>query len=104
MGRDLVGERCRGRDAALQAARALFEGEAGKPPPEDLVAVLGAKPERLAEIPRLLTRPKPGEAIPGWDGAANAPITDPMIGTGTPTIAPTRPPASAPHPARREAP
>ena len=34
--------------------------------------VLGARPERLAEIPRLLERPKPGEAIPGWDGAAGA--------------------------------
>ena len=32
--------------------------------------VLGAKPERLAEIPRLLERPKPGEVVPGWDGAA----------------------------------
>jgi len=31
---------------------------------------LGAKPERLAEIPELLQRPKPGDVIPGWDGAA----------------------------------
>ena len=30
--------------------------------------VLGAKPERIAEIPQLLERPKPGEVIPGWDG------------------------------------
>ena len=34
--------------------------------------VLGAKPERLAEIPQLLERPKPGEVVPGWDGAAGA--------------------------------
>ena len=34
--------------------------------------VLGARPERLAEIPRLLERPKPGEVIPGWDGSAGA--------------------------------
>jgi UDP-N-acetylglucosamine 2-epimerase (non-hydrolysing) len=34
--------------------------------------VLGAKPERLAEIPRLLERPKPGDVVPGWDGAAGA--------------------------------
>ena len=34
--------------------------------------VLGAQPERLAEIPRLLERPKPGEVVPGWDGAAGA--------------------------------
>ena len=34
--------------------------------------VLGARPERLAEIPRLLERPKPGEVVPGWDGAAGA--------------------------------
>ena len=34
--------------------------------------VLGAKPERLAEIPRLLERPKPGEVVPGWDGSAGA--------------------------------
>ena len=34
--------------------------------------VLGAKPERLAEIPKLLERPKPGEVVPGWDGAAGA--------------------------------
>ena len=34
--------------------------------------VLGAKPERLAEIPRLLERPKPGEVVPGWDGGAGA--------------------------------
>jgi UDP-N-acetylglucosamine 2-epimerase (non-hydrolysing) len=34
--------------------------------------VLGAKPERLREIPSLLERPKPGEVIPGWDGAAGA--------------------------------
>ena len=33
---------------------------------------LGARPERLAEIPALLTRPKPGDSIPGWDGAAGA--------------------------------
>ena len=32
--------------------------------------VLGAKPERLAEIPALLERPKPGQEIPLWDGAA----------------------------------
>lgn len=34
--------------------------------------VLGARPERLAEIPTLLERPKPGEVVPGWDGAAGA--------------------------------
>jgi UDP-N-acetylglucosamine 2-epimerase (non-hydrolysing) len=34
--------------------------------------VLGAKPERLAKIPQLLERPKPGEVVPGWDGAAGA--------------------------------
>jgi UDP-N-acetylglucosamine 2-epimerase (non-hydrolysing) len=34
--------------------------------------VLGAKPERLAEIPQLLQRPKPGEVVPGWDGSAGA--------------------------------
>jgi UDP-N-acetylglucosamine 2-epimerase (non-hydrolysing) len=34
--------------------------------------VLGAKPERIAEIPRLLKRPKPGDVVPGWDGSAGA--------------------------------
>jgi UDP-N-acetylglucosamine 2-epimerase (non-hydrolysing) len=34
--------------------------------------VLGAKPERIAEIPKLLERPKPGEVVPGWDGSAGA--------------------------------
>jgi UDP-N-acetylglucosamine 2-epimerase (non-hydrolysing) len=34
--------------------------------------VLGAQPERLAEIPELLERPKPGEVVPGWDGTAGA--------------------------------
>jgi UDP-N-acetylglucosamine 2-epimerase (non-hydrolysing) len=34
--------------------------------------LLGARPERLAEIPRLLERPKPGEVVPGWDGSAGA--------------------------------
>jgi UDP-N-acetylglucosamine 2-epimerase (non-hydrolysing) len=34
--------------------------------------VLGARPERLLEIPKLLERPKPGEVVPGWDGAAGA--------------------------------
>ena len=34
--------------------------------------VIGEKPERLAEIPTLLQRPKPGEVVPGWDGAAGA--------------------------------
>ena len=34
--------------------------------------VLGAKPERLLEIPKLLERPKDGDAIPGWDGSAGA--------------------------------
>jgi UDP-N-acetylglucosamine 2-epimerase (non-hydrolysing) len=34
--------------------------------------VLGARPERLAEIPQLLERPKPGDVVPGWDGAAGA--------------------------------
>ena len=34
--------------------------------------VLGAKPERIAEIPQLLERPKPGEVVPGWDGSAGA--------------------------------
>ncbi len=33
---------------------------------------LGARPERLAEIPSLLARPKPGDVIPGWDGHAGA--------------------------------
>jgi UDP-N-acetylglucosamine 2-epimerase (non-hydrolysing) len=33
---------------------------------------LGAKPERLAEIPQLLQKPQPGEPIPGWDGAAGS--------------------------------
>jgi UDP-N-acetylglucosamine 2-epimerase (non-hydrolysing) len=28
--------------------------------------------ERLTEIPQLLERPKPGEVVPGWDGAAGA--------------------------------
>ncbi len=32
--------------------------------------VLGARPERIAEIPRLLAEPKPGSAIPLWDGRA----------------------------------
>jgi UDP-N-acetylglucosamine 2-epimerase (non-hydrolysing) len=32
--------------------------------------VLGADPARLAEIPRLLERTKPGEVVPGWDGEA----------------------------------
>jgi hypothetical protein len=34
--------------------------------------VIGAAPERLAEIPRLLERPKRGDVIPGWDGSAGA--------------------------------
>ena len=34
--------------------------------------VLGAEPERIAELARLLERPKPGEVVPGWDGAAGA--------------------------------
>jgi UDP-N-acetylglucosamine 2-epimerase (non-hydrolysing) len=34
--------------------------------------VLGARPERLAEIPQLLERPKPGDVVPGWDGSAGA--------------------------------
>ena len=34
--------------------------------------VLGARPERLAEIPQLLAQPKPGDVIPGWDGSAGA--------------------------------
>ena len=34
--------------------------------------VLGAKPERLLEIPKLLERPKPGDVVPGWDGSAGA--------------------------------
>ena len=38
--------------------------------------VLGAKPERIAEIPQLLERPKPGEVIPGWDGSAGARAAD----------------------------
>lgn len=56
-------------DAALQTARALVEGEAGKPPPEDLATVLGAKPEDYAvsyrvvedrgEQPALLTGQDP---------------------------------------------
>ena len=32
--------------------------------------VLGAAPERLAEIPQLLERPKAGREIPLWDGRA----------------------------------
>jgi UDP-N-acetylglucosamine 2-epimerase (non-hydrolysing) len=32
--------------------------------------VLGAAPERLAEIPQLLAKPKPGREIPLWDGRA----------------------------------
>lgn len=32
--------------------------------------VLGAAPERIADIPRLLRIPKPGSPIPLWDGAA----------------------------------
>ena len=34
--------------------------------------VLGANPERIAEIPQLLGRSKPGEVVPGWDGSAGA--------------------------------
>ena len=34
--------------------------------------VLGAKPERIAEIPKLLERPKAGDVVPGWDGSAGA--------------------------------
>jgi UDP-N-acetylglucosamine 2-epimerase (non-hydrolysing) len=34
--------------------------------------VLGADPKALAEIPKHLKRTKPGEVIPGWDGAAGA--------------------------------
>jgi UDP-N-acetylglucosamine 2-epimerase (non-hydrolysing) len=34
--------------------------------------VLGATPERIAEIPALLGTPKPGGAIPLWDGKAGA--------------------------------
>ena len=32
--------------------------------------VLGARPERIAEIPALLAEPKPGSPIPLWDGHA----------------------------------
>jgi UDP-N-acetylglucosamine 2-epimerase (non-hydrolysing) len=32
--------------------------------------VLGARPERIAEIPSLLREPKPGSTIPLWDGKA----------------------------------
>lgn len=32
--------------------------------------VLGARPERIAEIPALLAQPKPGSPIPLWDGRA----------------------------------
>jgi UDP-N-acetylglucosamine 2-epimerase (non-hydrolysing) len=32
--------------------------------------VLGARPERIAEIPALLAQPKPGNRIPLWDGRA----------------------------------
>jgi len=41
-------------EAALQAARSLFETEAGKPPPEDLGAALGATPEDYAVSYRLV--------------------------------------------------
>ena len=34
--------------------------------------VLGARPQRLLEIPKLLKDPKPGEVVPGWDGHAGA--------------------------------
>jgi UDP-N-acetylglucosamine 2-epimerase (non-hydrolysing) len=32
--------------------------------------VLGARPERIADIPGLAAEPKPGAPIPLWDGAA----------------------------------
>jgi UDP-N-acetylglucosamine 2-epimerase (non-hydrolysing) len=32
--------------------------------------ILGARPERLADVPELLKTPKPGEPIPLWDGSA----------------------------------
>jgi UDP-N-acetylglucosamine 2-epimerase (non-hydrolysing) len=34
--------------------------------------VLGADPERLLDIPKLLERPKRGEVVPGWDGVAGS--------------------------------
>jgi UDP-N-acetylglucosamine 2-epimerase (non-hydrolysing) len=34
--------------------------------------MLGARPERIAEIPSLLTRPVAGAEIPLWDGHAGA--------------------------------
>jgi hypothetical protein len=32
--------------------------------------VLGARPERIAEIPALLNEERPAREIPKWDGAA----------------------------------
>jgi UDP-N-acetylglucosamine 2-epimerase (non-hydrolysing) len=34
--------------------------------------VIGADPKALLEIPTLLEKPKPGEVVPGWDGAAGS--------------------------------
>ena len=41
-------------EAALQAARGLVQVETGKPPPEDLAAAIGAKPEEYAVSYRVL--------------------------------------------------
>jgi UDP-N-acetylglucosamine 2-epimerase (non-hydrolysing) len=42
--------------------------------------VLGAKPERLREIPQLLQRRKPGEVVPGWDGSAGRRAAEVLAG------------------------
>jgi UDP-N-acetylglucosamine 2-epimerase (non-hydrolysing) len=41
--------------------------------------VLGARPERIREIPQLLTEPRPLEPIPLWDGAAGGRAADVLV-------------------------
>ena len=62
------------RGASNESLARAEEALAGVSVTEELGTntVLGAKPERIAEIPKLLARPKPGEVVPGWDGSAGA--------------------------------
>lgn len=42
--------------------------------------VLGARPERIAAVAGLLDEPKPGAAIPLWDGSAGVRAADALVG------------------------
>ena len=41
--------------------------------------VLGAKPERITEIPSLLEHEQPAREIPLWDGAAGPRAADVLV-------------------------